>query len=114
MSKYKTEKRITRHKRIRSKVAGTTERPRLAVFKSNTNLSAQIIDDSKGATLAHAWTKNQKGKTLKERAAQAGKEIAEKALAKNIKAVVFDRGGFIYTGNLKIFADSAREAGLEF
>lgn len=114
MSKYKTEKRITRHKRIRSKISGTSEKPRLAVFKSNSNLTAQIIDDVKGETLAYSWTKNQKGKTLKERAEQAGKEIAEKAKEKKVKAVVFDRGGFVYTGNLKVLADAAREGGLEF
>lgn len=114
MSKYKTEKRITRHSRIRSKISGTTERPRLAVFKSNSNLTAQIIDDVKGETLAYSWTKNQKGKTQKERAEQAGKEIAEKAKEKKVKAVVFDRGGFVYTGNLKVLADAAREGGLEF
>ncbi len=114
MNKQKVEKRIRRHLRIRAKISGTAERPRLCVSKSNSNMIAQLVNDEKGETLAYVWTRELKGKTLHERAILAGKEIAELAKAKKIEEVVFDRGGFIYTGNLKAFADAAREAGLKF
>lgn len=114
MIKTKAEKRIRRHQKIRAKVFGTNEKPRLAVSKSNKNIIAQIIDDKKGETLAYVWTKNLNGKNMSEKSAEAGKKIAELALAKKIKKVVFDRGGYIYTGNIKTLADKAREAGLEF
>jgi large subunit ribosomal protein L18 len=114
MSNKKVEKRIVRHKRIRAKISGTATRPRFAVFKSNSNLIAQLIDDEKGNTLAYSWSKNKKAKTLKEKAEIMGKEIAEAAKSQNITQAVFDRGGFIYTGNIKAIAESARANGLEF
>lgn len=97
--------RITRHNRIRAKVKGTSERPRLAVYKSNRYLEAQIIDDTKGRTLVSAKMKD--GKEL-------GKDIATRAIKSGIKQVVFDRGGFRYIGQIAQVADSAREAGLTF
>jgi large subunit ribosomal protein L18 len=114
MINKKVEKRIVRHKRIRAKVSGTSLRPRLAVFKSNKNLIAQLIDDENNNTLAYSWSKNKQAKTLKEKAELIGQEIAEIAKSKNIKQAVFDRGGFIYTGNIKVIAESARANGLEF
>jgi large subunit ribosomal protein L18 len=114
MKTQKAEKRIRRHTKIRAKISGTALRPRLAISKSNSNMIAQLINDDKGETLAYVWTREFKGKTLVERAILAGKQIAELAKAKKIDQVVFDRGGFIYTGNLKAFADAAREAGLKF
>lgn len=110
----KSQKRIARKRRIRAKISGTAERPRLAVSKSNRNIIAQIINDEKGETLAYVWTKDQKGGSLKEKSESAGKSIADLAKGKKISKVVFDRGGFAYTGNIKILADSARAAGLEF
>jgi large subunit ribosomal protein L18 len=114
MKTQKADKRIRRHTKIRAKISGTAERPRLAVSKSNSNMIGQLINDDKGETIAYVWTRELKGKTLGERAILAGKQIAELAKAKKIDQVVFDRGGFIYTGNLKAFADAAREAGLKF
>lgn len=110
----KTTQRIRRKLRIRAKVSGTEARPRLAVFKSNQHVAAQLIDDSKGITLVSAHTKTVKGKTLSLKAFAIGREIATKAKAKNIETVVFDRGGFIYTGNIKAVAEGAREGGLIF
>ena len=109
--------RIRRHKRVRAKVSGTTECPRLAVFKSNKNLVAQIIDDTKGETLVYVSTLDKAIKTKKsnvEAAKEVGTLIAKKAIEKNIKTVVFDRGGYIYHGVVKAIAEAAREAGLEF
>lgn len=109
--------RNRRHVRVRRKISGTTECPRLAVSKSNRNIIAQIIDDTKGETLCYVSTLDSKIKTKKantEAAKEVGKAIAKKALDKNIKHVVFDRGGFIYHGVVKELADAAREAGLEF
>jgi len=114
MFKQMLEKRIRRHARIRSRVSGTSEKPRFAVHKSNTNIIAQLIDDKKNETLAYVWTKNMEGKTLSEKSVAAGKEIAKIASEKKISEVAFDRGGFIYTGNIKALADAAREAGLKF
>jgi large subunit ribosomal protein L18 len=110
----KQEKRQWRHSRVRSKVVGTSERPRLVVHKSNTRLSAQLIDDEKGTTLASSTSAGQKGKTLKERAESAATELAEAAKKNNVERVVFDHGGFGYKGVIKSFADSARNAGLQF
>ena len=110
----KAEKRARRHKRIRSKVAGTAEMPRLSVFKSNKFMYAQLIDDDKGITIAAADTQKAKGKGMVEKSKALGMEIATRALAKNIKKVVFDRGGFIYTGRVKAVAEGAREGGLTF
>jgi large subunit ribosomal protein L18 len=105
------------HTRIRKKLAGTTERPRLAVFRSVAHIYAQVIDDSKGVTLAAAsTTEKDSGPTggNVEAAKQIGKRIAERAKAQGIGKVVFDRGGFLYHGRIKALADAAREAGLEF
>ena len=99
---------------MRAKVIGVAARPRLSIFKSNTRLVAQIIDDAKGATLAAVSSLDEKGKTPRERAEQAAATLAKSAAAKGIKAVVFDRGGFQYVGTIKAFADAARAAGLEF
>lgn len=108
-------RRTRRQARIRATLSGTAERPRLSVFKSNTTVYAQLIDDTKGATLASSSSAEikSKGKGL-ERAMQVGKKIAEKATEKKIKKIVFDRGGYIYTGKIKAVADGAREGGLEF
>ena len=110
----KTEKIAKRHRRIRAKVIGTSETPRLAVFRSNKNIYAQVIDDSKGITLAAFTSAKAKGKTFIERAKETGVEVAKIAKAKNISKVVFDRGGFSFTGKIKALADGAREGGLIF
>ena len=113
-SKIKTEKRIRRHNRIRSKVKGTNDMPRLSVFKSNTAVYAQVIDDKKGITLVSGSSKDIKGGTVLEKAQQVGLDIAKKAVVKKISKVVFDRGGYIYTGKVKALAEGAREGGLKF
>ncbi len=110
----KKEKINRRRQKIRTRVSGTSDRPRLSVSKFNHNLIAQLIDDTKGETLAYAWTKLEEGKNLKEKSISAGKKIAELAIAKKITKVVFDRGGYMFTGNIKLLADSARENGLKF
>lgn len=114
MITQKQEKRIRRHKRIRSKIKGTSDRPRLSVFKSNKVVYAQIIDDEAGKTLAAADTRSSKAKNLTERSLESGKALATAAKAKKISKVVFDRGGYLYTGVIKALADGAREGGLEF
>ena len=112
--------RKDKHKRIRNKITGTAEMPRLAVFRSNNHMYAQIIDDTVGNTLTSASTlekdvqKNLDKTNNVEAAAKLGEVLAKRALDQDIKTVVFDRGGFIYAGKIKAFADSAREAGLEF
>jgi large subunit ribosomal protein L18 len=108
------EKRERRHKRVRAKVAGTSARPRLSIYKSNTRFTAQIIDDTKGLTIVSVDGAKGKGKTPRERAESAAATLAKKAGEKKVKQVVFDRGGFQYTGTVKAFADAARAAGLEF
>lgn len=111
---HTAQKRDRRHARIRAKIEGTTKRPRLAVFRSNKYVYAQIIDDGKGVTLASASSlKNKKG-TMKEKAEKVGEMIAKAAAEKKIKEVVFDRGGFVYTGRIKVLAESARKHGLSF
>lgn len=110
----KIEQRARRHNRIRAKVKGTAARPRLAVFKSLSYMYAQLIDDTKGVTLASASDMGLKGKTKTERARLAGTELAKSAKEKKITDVVFDRGGFIYTGRVRAFAEGAREGGLSF
>ncbi len=110
----KIEKRAVRHRRVRAKVAGSAERPRLAVFKSSKYIYAQIIDDARGTTLVSASDMGAKGKTKTERAQVAGSELAKKAKAAGIERVVFDRGGFIYTGRVRSLAEGAREGGLVF
>ena len=112
--------RVKKHMKIRNRFAGTAERPRLAVFRSNSHMYAQIIDDTVGNTLVAASTveKDVKGELKKtndvEAAAYLGTVIAKRALDKGIKTVVFDRGGFIYQGKVAALAEAAREAGLEF
>ncbi len=116
----RNEIRLRKHVRVRKKVTGTTERPRLNVFRSLKNIYVQIIDDSTGNTLVSASTLDAalKGKVAyggnKEAAKEVGKLIAAKAVEKGIKQVVFDRGGYIYHGRVKELADAAREAGLDF
>ncbi|MFR8169322.1 MAG: 50S ribosomal protein L18 [Marvinbryantia sp.] len=116
----RTKVRENKHRRLRHRFAGTAERPRLAVFRSNNHMYAQIIDDSVGHTLVSASTLQKEVSAELEKtnnvdaAAYLGKVIAERALEKGIKNVVFDRGGFIYQGKIQALADAAREAGLEF
>ncbi len=115
----KSEIRRKKHARIRKNIFGTPDRPRLCVFRSNSHMYAQIIDDTVGNTICAASTLEKAAKELEytdniEAAAFVGKAIAEKALEKGIKKVVFDRGGFIYHGKVQALADAAREAGLEF
>lgn len=108
-------KRAIRHKRVRSRVTGALERPRLSVFKANRHIYAQLIDDSAGKTLAAASSLEVKSKAKKtEIAKEVGTLIATKAAAKKIKAVKFDRGGFAYHGRVKALAEGAREGGLSF
>ena len=109
--------RTRRHIRVRRKISGTAERPRLCVYRSNTNLYVQIIDDVTGNTLVSASTLDKEVKTKhanKEAAKEVGAMIAKKALEKNIDTVVFDRGGYIYHGVVKELAEAAREGGLKF
>ena len=109
--------RERRHLRVRKKISGTAECPRLCVYRSNTNLYAQIIDDVAGVTIVSASTLDKAIKTKhanKEAAKEVGTLIAKKAIEKNIKTVVFDRGGYIYHGVVKELAEAARKAGLEF
>lgn len=105
---------MRRHNRIRAKVKGTSLRPRLAVFRSAEHIVAQLIDDVKGATIAHASDlKDTKG-TKVERAERVGKDIATQGKAKGVTKVVFDRGGFLYAGRVRALADAARAGGMEF
>lgn len=113
-SQYKKEKRVSRHNRIRAKVSGTAERPRLAVFRSNLYIYAQLIDDVAGKTLAASDSRKQKGATLTEKATAVGTEIAEKANKAKVTEVVFDRGGFRYQGTVLALAEAARSGGLKF
>jgi large subunit ribosomal protein L18 len=117
-TKQKQVARGRRHYRVRKKVAGTTARPRLAVFRSNKHIVAQVIDDSTGRTLAAASTleKDQRGGATGNKAAATavGRLVAERAQAAGVSDVVFDRGGFLYHGRVAAVADAAREAGLRF
>ena len=116
----KNEDRKMRAERVRAKISGTTERPRLNVFRSLNNIYAQVIDDTKGITLAQSSTmdktivKSIEGKTKQEAAFIVGQAVAKNAMAKGITQVVFDRAGYQYTGRVKALADGARDAGLEF
>jgi large subunit ribosomal protein L18 len=110
----KTEKRNRRHARIRAKVFGTGNRPRLSVFKSNKNISAQIIDDDKNMTIVSARSGEVKDGKMTDKAKAVGLMLASKAKGKKIEKVVFDRGGFAYSGVIKALADGAREGGLQF
>ena len=118
--KSRTEVREKKHRRLRNHLAGTADRPRLAVFRSNNHMYAQVIDDTVGNTLVSASTLDKEVKAELEKtnnveaAAHLGTVIAKKALDKGINTVVFDRGGFIYQGKIKALADAAREAGVEF
>lgn len=118
--KNKNKDRQIRHIRVRKNISGTSERPRLCVYRSLGNIYAQIIDDTKGLTLVSASTLDKEvksqteGKNSSEQAKLVGQLIAKRAVEKKIKAVVFDRGGYIYTGRVKALADGARENGLEF
>ena len=109
--------RERRHARVRTKISGTSECPRLCVYRSNSNIYAQVIDDTKGVTLVSASTLDKEVKTKKsnkEAAKEVGALVAKRAIEKNIKTVVYDRGGYIYHGIIKELAEAAREAGLEF
>ncbi len=118
--KSRSEVRVNKHRKLRNRFSGTAERPRLAVFRSNNHMYAQIIDDTVGKTLVSASTLQKEVKAELEKtnnvdaAAYLGTVIAKKAIEKGINTVVFDRGGFIYQGKIKALADAAREAGLEF
>lgn len=112
----KNDERIRRHIRVRTKISGTPERPRLNVFRSNSHIHCQIIDDVNGTTLVACSSVEMKlanGGNI-EAAKAIGAEIAKRALAKNIDTVVFDRGGYVYHGRVQALAESAREAGLKF
>ena len=116
----RAEVRMNKHRKIRNRFSGTAERPRLAVFRSNNHMYAQIIDDTVGNTLVAASTLDKDVKAELEKtnnvdaAAKLGAVVAKKALDKGITTVVFDRGGFIYAGKIKALAEAAREAGLDF
>ncbi len=110
----KTQQRERRHKRVRSKVIGTAERPRLSIYKSNTRVIAQVIDDERGVTLAAVSSSEIKSGTPREKAEAVAATLAQKAKDKGVTKVVFDRGGFQYLGTIKAFADAARKAGLDF
>jgi large subunit ribosomal protein L18 len=118
-SKHSSKKEVARQKkkmRIRRRVQGTAERPRLCIFRSARHIYAQVIDDANGATLVAASTLDVEGMkgANKDTAKAIGAEVAKRALGKNIKAVVFDRNGYLYHGRVKALADGAREAGLNF
>ena len=112
----KNVSRVRRHARVRAKISGTTECPRLCVYRSNKNIEAQLIDDVNKVTLVASSSmslKLENGSNV-EAAAKVGADIAKKAQAKKIKKVVFDRSGYVYHGRIKALAEAAREAGLEF
>lgn len=116
----KSLRRAKIRRRVRSKISGTSERPRLCVYRSLKHIDLQIIDDTKGVTLASSSTKSAElkeqltGKTFTERAAFVGKDIAKKAIEAGISTVVFDRSGYLYHGKIKAVAEAAREGGLQF
>ena len=118
--KSRSEVRVNKHRKLRNRFSGTAESPRLAVFRSNNHMYAQIIDDTVGKTLVSASTVQKEVKAELEKtnnvdaAAYLGTVIAKKAIEQGINTVVFDRGGFIFQGKIKALADAAREAGLEF
>jgi large subunit ribosomal protein L18 len=116
-AKHKRDARLRRHNRVRKHVRGSADRPRLAVFRSNRHISAQVIDDRAGTTLAAASTLEadlRDGSSNKDAAAKVGKLLAERAKDAGVERVVFDRGGFLYHGRVAAVAEAAREAGLEF
>lgn len=112
----KNVSRLRRHARVRAKISGTAETPRLCVYRSNKNIEAQIIDDVKGVTIVSSSSMAlglENGSNV-EAAIAVGKDIAEKAIAKKVKTIVFDRSGYVYHGRVKALAEAAREAGLKF
>ena len=112
----RSESRVKRHLRVRAKISGTSTCPRLSVFRSNGNISAQIIDDTKGVTLVSSSStslKLENGSNI-EAASKVGADVAKKALASNITTVVFDRGGYVYHGRVQALAEAARAEGLKF
>ncbi len=113
-TKTRQEARLRRHARVRGKVAGTTERPRLAVYRSNQFTYAQVIDDVSGKTLASADSRQIATGDKRSRAREVGKLVADRAKAAGITRVVFDRGGYVYHGRIQALAEGAREGGLEF
>jgi large subunit ribosomal protein L18 len=116
MKKTKSDARLKRRKRIRGKIAGTAERPRLSVFRSNKSIYAQVIDDASGTTIAAASTQHLSAASGKksEQASEVGKLVAQRAKEKGVESVIFDRGGYLYHGRVKALADGAREGGLSF
>lgn len=116
MAGKNNERRERIKKGIRKKISGTTERPRLSIFRSNSGIYAQIIDDIKGVTVVAASTKElgEKAKLNQENSKEVGKKIAEKAASNGVGSVIFDRNGYLYHGNVKAFAEGAREGGLKF
>lgn len=116
----KNGERVVRHKRVRAKVSGTAQKPRLCVYRSLSNIYVQVINDENGTTIASASTLDSevaslcKGKSKTEQAKIVGQTVAKRAMAKKVKEVVFDRGGYIYTGRVASVADGARDAGLKF
>ena len=120
MANSRNDRRLKRHARVRKNVFGTPEKPRMCVFRSNSNISVQVIDDVTGTTLVSASSLDKdlraeiKNGGNKEAAKRVGQAIGEKAIAKGIKVVCFDRGGYLFHGRVKELADAAREAGLEF
>lgn len=113
-TQIKNQKFERRRERTRAKISGTAERPRLSIFKSHKYIYTQLIDDTKGVTLAAADSREVKSKVPADKAKDTGLHLAKKALAAKIKKVVFDRGGYIYAGKIKLVAEGAREGGLEF
>ena len=111
VKKMKVERR---HKKIRAKVFGTAEKPRLSIFKSNKYIYGQLINDDKAITILSLSSMKMKGKTFMDRCLETGKELAKLAMGKKIETVVFDRGGFKYAGRVKAFAEGARAGGLKF
>ena len=108
------QQRISKHKRVRKNITGIADKPRVAVFKSGQHIYAQIIDDSKGVTLASESDLNIKSGTKKEKAAKVGEALAQKAIKVKITKIVFDRGGFMYHGRVAAVADGLRKGGLQF
>lgn len=113
-TKIKKIQRDRRRKRIRAKIFGTADKPRLSVFKSNKYISVQLIDDTSGKTLAAASSQEAKGKNMLEKAMAVGEKIAQQAKVKNISMAVFDRSGYLYTGSVSSLAEGARKGGLKF
>lgn len=110
----KADSRQRRHARIRARISGTSEKPRLSIFKSNRHMYAQLIDDVSGATIIGLSSEKVEGKNMMEKAKALGVAIAKLAVGKKVVSIAFDRGGFKYTGKIKLFADAAREGGLKF